>query len=160
MKLNLGCGNLRIEGYIGVDFRETKASDLIMDLTEPLEFKNNSIDEVLCAHVIEHLVKADGINLLREIHRILKPDSVLHLHLPLIDYLIENCYRPDMDHFQLISILYGIQRYKGDYHKYGYTTKTISALLAETGFKILEFKTGRLNKPNNKNSAMIRCQKI
>ena len=86
MKLNLGCGNLKIDGFIGVDFRKTNITDMIMDLSRPLNFESNSIDEIYCCHVIEHLTKNRAIDLVKEINRILKPNAILHLHLPLIDY--------------------------------------------------------------------------
>ena len=55
VKLNLGCGGSRVEGYINVDLY-SEARDLQCDLSKfPYPFKDNSADEIVMSHVIEHL---------------------------------------------------------------------------------------------------------
>lgn len=80
MKLNLGCGNTRIEGWIGVDFLSGPAVDVIADLTKPLPWESNSVDEVLASHVLEHIVMFEDT--IREIHRILRPGGILTIKVP------------------------------------------------------------------------------
>jgi SAM-dependent methyltransferase len=80
MKLNLGCGGKRIDGYIGVDRYPTPAVDVIGDVTERLPFDNSSVDEILLDNVIEHVV--DIPRLMREMHRICRNDALLVIHTP------------------------------------------------------------------------------
>lgn len=73
MKLNLGSGNDEKQGYLNYD-RE-------VDLNKKLKFKDNSIEEVLLYHVLEHL--NDPEFTIEELDRILKKDGVLKVKLPI-----------------------------------------------------------------------------
>ena len=42
MKLNLGCGNKRKDGFLGVDFAPCEAVDVTADLTGELPFDDGS----------------------------------------------------------------------------------------------------------------------
>jgi len=55
MKLNLGCGNKRKEGFLGVDAFECEAVDQVADLRERLPFENDSVEEIWMDNVIEHI---------------------------------------------------------------------------------------------------------
>ena len=54
-KLNLACGNNRIEGYFGIDVKKTENVDAIMDLEMfPWDIESNSVEEIICSHYVEH----------------------------------------------------------------------------------------------------------
>lgn len=53
VRLNLGCGEQRYIGYIGVDM-EGNAADVKHNLCEPLPFADGSVDEIYASHVVEH----------------------------------------------------------------------------------------------------------
>ena len=56
IKLNLGCGNKKIMGYINIDNNVYCDPDKICDLDiTPYPFKNNYADEIYAHHVLEHL---------------------------------------------------------------------------------------------------------
>ena len=56
MKLNLACGQTRIEGFTGVDIVKTDYSDVVHDLLSfPWPFEAESVDRVVCSHFIEHI---------------------------------------------------------------------------------------------------------
>lgn len=161
MKLNVGCANVKMEGYIGIDSRKTNATDRVLDALELVNhFPHGKVNEIYCGHMIEHLDKAGGIQLIKDFYTLLKPGGLLRLDLPLVDYLINNCWKGRDPEVQFINILYGIQRYPEDHHRYGYTRMTIEQLLNEHGFKIIDEKMGRLQKPHSKNGIMLWCRKI
>ena len=55
MKLNIGCGNKKIEGYHGVDKFKCDAADYICDIeNEKLPFEDNTISAIILDNVIEH----------------------------------------------------------------------------------------------------------
>ena len=55
MKLNLGCGKKKISGYINCDRSKEVNPDKIVNLEKKLPFKDNSIDEVIGNHILEHV---------------------------------------------------------------------------------------------------------
>lgn len=68
MRLNIGCGNKRLEGYVGVDRYPCNAVDVLCDLTKALPFASGSVEEVMMDNVIEHI--PDIPALLQELVRI------------------------------------------------------------------------------------------
>ncbi len=84
MKLNLGCGNNKIEGYINCDISKEVNPDKIVNLEKKLPFKDNSIEEIICYHTLEHI--KNFIPLMEEIYRILKNDGIIHIKVPYFCY--------------------------------------------------------------------------
>lgn len=81
MKLNLGCGERKVEGFIGVDKIKTKAVDKVWDLNVfPYPFSDNSVAEVFMDNVLEHL--EDVILTMEEIYRISKPGAKIKINVP------------------------------------------------------------------------------
>ena len=71
LKLNLGCGNNKYDGFLNVDkFGEP---DINWDLEKfPWPWEDNSVDEIRIIHVLEHLGKDTEtyFNIFKEIYRI------------------------------------------------------------------------------------------
>jgi len=88
IKLNLGCGDKILDGYINCDNWSTKEASeeqykkvMHIDLADGLhEFEDESIDEILMNHVLEHI--PDLNYFIRGVHRILKPGGVFHGEVP------------------------------------------------------------------------------
>ena len=56
MKLNLGCGFNKQDGFLNVDKFNTCNPDLVMDMeVTPWEFNTDDVDEVLLNHCLEHI---------------------------------------------------------------------------------------------------------
>ena len=56
MKLNLGCGNKLLKGYINLDKFNYYKCDVTHDLEKfPYPFNNDSVNEILLSHVLEHI---------------------------------------------------------------------------------------------------------
>ena len=81
-KINLGAGEDIIEGYLSLDRHNYNGKiDIICDLDKnKLPFKDNSIDEILTKHTLEHLRDPDLI--IAECHRSLKVGGLLHIIVP------------------------------------------------------------------------------
>lgn len=68
-KLNIGCGNKRKEGFIGIDRFKTDATDIVLDIeSQPLPFPDSSVQEVLMDNLIEHIMDIPAV--MKEIHRV------------------------------------------------------------------------------------------
>ncbi len=74
--LDLGCGNAKSPGAIGVDLYRDTDADVIADLDAPrLPFKNETIDEVIMIDSLEHT--ADVRATLKEVARLLRPGGTV-----------------------------------------------------------------------------------
>ncbi len=80
MRLNLGCGNKRKEGYLGVDRYPCDAVDQIADLNGTLPYGESTIDEVWMDNVIEHI--PDLPRLFAELHRICRDGAEIKIVTP------------------------------------------------------------------------------
>ncbi len=72
MKLDVGCGENKKQGFLGVDIIGGENVDFVMDVCK-LDFEDNSIEELFSRRCIQHV---DNKKALSEIFRILKPDGV------------------------------------------------------------------------------------
>jgi SAM-dependent methyltransferase len=83
VKLDLGCGDNKKEGFTGVDKFKTPSVDIEHDLlTYPWPFEDNSVDEVHCSHFFEHIPGMDRPKFMDEIHRVLKPKAQATIIIP------------------------------------------------------------------------------
>lgn len=81
IKINLGCGRKHLEGYINIDINPNVCPDIIRDLNKGLPFSDNSIDEVVCLHFLEHV--KDIQFTMYEIWRVLKDKGRLMAVVPI-----------------------------------------------------------------------------
>ncbi len=80
-KLDLGCGNRKREGTIGIDCNPKTCADVIHDLNIfPYPFEGSSFDEIYADNVLEHL--DDLIKVLEELYRIAKPNALIRVDVP------------------------------------------------------------------------------
>jgi len=72
LKLDLGCGTRKQEGFIGVDRIAFDGVDHVLDLAKARwPWKSNSVTEAFCSHFIEHLTPIERIHFCNELHRVL-----------------------------------------------------------------------------------------
>ena len=85
MKLNLGCGAKHAAGWVNVDKYPALAPDVVHDLEVlPWPWADNSVSEVLMAHVLEHLGQSTAIflGIVAELYRVCRPGAVIHVVVP------------------------------------------------------------------------------
>ena len=142
MRINLGCGSDRRPGYLNVD-AFTPASDLRSDLCA-LSLQDGSVDEVYCAHVLEHLAERDVLAALREMHRVLNTsEGRVVLLVPDFTWCLQNWL--DLPESQkwgwAIDTIFGNQNHEGEMHRTGFTEDRMKSLLEKTGFETIETGT-------------------
>ena len=105
LRINLGAGRQAYEhpGYISVDIIKTDGIDIVWDCNlglprdvkywsgpgfphgfdvSPKVFGDNTVDEFLCKHFLEHLSTDGFMRIMDEIHDALKPGGILHILVP------------------------------------------------------------------------------
>ena len=63
VKLNLGCGDKILPGYVNVDAASSRAGrqpDFVADIRDLRKIKSSIADEILAVHVIEHFYYLGG----------------------------------------------------------------------------------------------------
>jgi SAM-dependent methyltransferase len=145
VRLNLGCGDKILEGYVNVDVapsRAGKVPDVLCDLRNLSSFASDSADEILSVHVIEHFWRWEVEGLLREWVRVLKPGGRLILECP---NLISACQallanpdqagQADARGRMSMWVFYGDPAWRDPLmcHRWGYSPSSLSALLEGIG---------------------------
>lgn len=79
IKLKVG-SHSRLEGFVHVDIDPKAQPDIIADIQHMPQIKTNSVDEIVCEYVLEHIV--DVLKVMFEFHRVLKPGGRLKIVVP------------------------------------------------------------------------------
>ncbi len=83
LKLDLGCGPNKREGFFGVDVRKFKGVDKIVDLIKtPWPWAKESVSEIHASHFVEHLTAEQRIDFCNEAWRILVPGGTCQIITP------------------------------------------------------------------------------
>lgn len=85
LRLNLGCGGRRRDGWLNVDKVAAAAPDQVVDLERlPWPFADDSAGEVLLEHVLEHLGRDQDtfLGILRELWRVCAPGASVRIVVP------------------------------------------------------------------------------
>jgi len=85
IKLNLGSGYRKEEGYINIDNRAETDPDMVLDVNEGLPFDDGSVDEIKAVDFLEHIPIGKTIPLIEEIYRVLKPGGLFTSLTPSTD---------------------------------------------------------------------------
>jgi predicted SAM-dependent methyltransferase len=79
--LDLGCGNKKCAGAIGIDINPRSDADVIHDLNSfPYPFQDSSFDEIIADNVLEHLDNV--IAVMEELSRVGKPGALIKIIVP------------------------------------------------------------------------------
>ena len=145
LRLNLGCGDKILPGYVNVDVVEARAGmrpDVICDLHDLAPFDADSADEILSVHVVEHFWRWEVRDIVREWVRVLKPGGRMIVECPNIvsacRTFLENpeqFSREDQAGQRTMWVFYGDPKWKDPLmiHRWGYTPESLKSLLAEVG---------------------------
>jgi predicted SAM-dependent methyltransferase len=82
MKLNIGSGGTKIEGFVTCDYDPLAEPDYCFNLeTDTFPFEDNSVETVVAHHVLEHL--GEGyFHCLKELYRVCKHGAIIDIRVP------------------------------------------------------------------------------
>jgi len=144
-KLNLGCGDKILPGYINVDVagsRQGRKPDVLCDLRRLKPFADNEIDEILSVHVVEHFWRWEVVDVVKEWVRVLKPGGMMVIECPnLLTACQEIMQNPDTaigpgkEGRRSMWVLYGDPGWKDPLmmHRWAYTPESLMQLMREAG---------------------------
>lgn len=85
IRLDIGCGENKQTGFVGMDIRKMPGVDIVQNLEKfPWSLPDECVTVAIASHVVEHINPAGGtfINFLNEVWRILKPDAEFMISAP------------------------------------------------------------------------------
>lgn len=158
IRLHIGCGPIRLDGFVNIDARETPATDVVADAWDLGRFADASVAFIYCRHMIEHLTLAEARRTLAEWHRVLRPDGLANIVCPDLIFAakqllgMKRSVFPDQQ-AHAMAAFYGWsleERGGHDYdsHRWGYTLDTLAALCGSVGFaRIMRQVEGKDSEP-------------
>lgn len=162
LKLHLGCGDDIRSGWVNIDLRTggQRATPLPPDATFinydlrlglPLNHERSAF--IYSSHFFEHLAYAEGLRLLRDCYRVLRPGGVFRIALPDLCALFAAYLRGDSAYFDLldafvVAVLPGLHTeertlidyvnagiYQQGEHKYIYDPAKLTTILQRLGYR-------------------------
>jgi predicted SAM-dependent methyltransferase len=118
VKIQLGSGSNQLPDF--------KNYDMDLDFSKlPLPFADNSVDFIFGEHTFEHITPQQFFLLLEDIKRVLRPNGVVRICMPVLDRL-------KYDHARDIILNHG--------HQGAYTTDLIRRFLLIAGFQPVQIR--------------------
>lgn len=139
MKLNLGCGDDKREGFVNIDLREDVAD--VVGNVQSLPYADGTVTEILASDILEHLPPTRTMPTLQEWHRVLQQGGTLIVRVPnllqLARWIVEN-YQVQA----AITNIYGGHKFgpdgEWDHHCTGWTPERLEAVLHKAGFDVID----------------------
>lgn len=88
-KLQIGAEGNFLKGWLNTDLEPDSSEVVFLDATKPFPFENNSFDFIFSEHMIEHISYHQGLFMLRECYRILKPGGKIRIATPSLETLLD-----------------------------------------------------------------------
>lgn len=156
IKLNLGSGGRPLKGWINIDnydyekedtSRSGSVYDIKMDIRN-LDVEDESVDQILLVHVIEHFVRWETIKMIKHYYRKLKSGGKLLVEMPDLEkcihwYLLGKAAPQINTPLGQMNMgrtqFYGNQWNELEYetHRYVWDLQEFCTMLQQEGFKII-----------------------
>ena len=150
MKLHLGCGTKKLEGWINIDSVASLQPDLVHDISQPLPYDDLTVDEVLAEDLLEHFDKYLRFVVFYEWVRVLKIGGRITLQVPDFKKILRKYFKFGYDNF--VDFIFGenmweSNTYIGHFgnHKWGYSKQTLLDFVKLFGIERRSIETKGLN---------------
>lgn len=117
IRLNIGGGETEIPGFLVIDRK-------IGLEAYPLDWPDNSVEEIRASHVLEHFPHNEIPAVLCEWARVLKPGGRMRIAVPDWEWLRRETRDP-----KLMGYIYGGQVDENDFHKCGFNESSLTAAM-------------------------------
>ncbi len=150
VKLHLGCGTNKLDGWVNIDSVKGCQPDLVHDITTPLPYRDFSVDEVLAEDLLEHFDKYMRYVVFGEWIRVLKLDGIVTVQVPNFKKILFRYFKFGYDHF--VDFIFGETMWRSEVyigyfgnHKWGYCEETLKNFVRQFGVEPLSLETKGLN---------------
>lgn len=140
MKLVIGAGERRVDGFKHHDVQDLEGIDFVCDIWKlPEHVKDGSCDEIHMTHVLEHFPMARTAEVLTLVRDLLKKGGKLYIEVPNFHWHALMILREPRDR-QIVEYAFGGQLNAWDYHYNGFTPEILVEDLTNAGFNVTEMK--------------------
>ncbi len=150
MRLHLGCGTKKLEGWINIDSVAACRPDVVHDISRPLPYADSTVNEILAEDLLEHFDKYLRFIVFAQWARVLKIGGKITIQVPNFQKILFKFFKFGYNNF--VDFIFGenlweSKIYIGHYgnHKWGYSPKTLQEFVSHFGIEPVEVKTVGLN---------------
>jgi predicted SAM-dependent methyltransferase len=148
LKIYYGCGTTRQPGYINIDVRNTKATDLVAGLSELAVCLKGCCTEVYMSHVLEHFGspgkamrkgKDDVLGAILSVKKMLKDSGTIRIAVPNFKILCQMYINGELPLYpKLLGRISGEQEYPENLHRCVFDYEFLEYCLAYCGFEDIQ----------------------
>ena len=150
VKIHLGCGDRKLEGWINIDSVKEFKPDVVHDLANPLPYADLTVDEVLAEGRLEHFDKYARFPAFYDWTRILKVGGEITVLVPDFPKIMTRYFKFGFDGF--VDFLFGENMFRSEVyighfgnHKFGYSDKSFKEFVKLFGIETVNIEKKNLN---------------
>ena len=133
LRLNIGSGTARLEGWVNIDIQHLPGVDVVADVTAGLQF--SGAEAVFAEHFLEHLAFDAAVSFLLESHRVLEDGGWIRLSTPNLDWVWATHYSLDAPAPARRDAAVALNRaFHGWRHQFLWNREILEDVLAACGF--------------------------
>jgi ubiquinone/menaquinone biosynthesis C-methylase UbiE len=139
MKINIGAGDTKLEGYVTLDYDSLSNPDYQLDVEKDrFPFEDNTVETVVAHHILEHL--GEGyFHCLQEIYRVCKHGAIIDIRVP---HPRHDSFLADPTHRRPITVM-GLKLFSKKFNKHCREQSYASSRLGDyfgVDFEVLDYR--------------------
>jgi len=149
-KLQIGAGSNILDGWLNTNSPKFSRKVIFLDATKQFPFDDSTFDYIFSEHQIEHLTYEEGLFMLRECLRVLKPGGKIRIATPSLEMLfglhvpVKSARQQYYIKWVVDKFVPGVSTYREAFvinnafynyqHRFLYDQSTLQGALEEAGF--------------------------
>lgn len=137
IKLHLGCGSKKMNGWVNVDLLQNSQADIIDDVTQLSKIDDDSVSEIYACHVLEHVPREKLKSTLNVWNSKLISGGKIKIAVPDFESVCK-VYLKNKSIEEVIGLVSGGREGPLDEHKIIFDFSYLRKFLLEAGFENIE----------------------
>ena len=138
LRLNLGCGQFQLKGFVNIDKSNFIKCDLKADIMD-LPYDPGTVDEIYAGHLLEHFPFIDGMKALYYWYSLLKKGGKIGVCVPNYLHIVRSYVNnPTVESLKELNDTYIYSEGQESPHRYAYDENLLKQVLIDAGFIYLK----------------------